>query len=159
MYDKKATRRKWYKENIEHVREYAKAYRAANKSRIAAWKKKYAETHVRVYKPRPPEQRQKFLEKQKLWRLATRLRVIDNYSKGKRRCNCCGEKDIRFLSIDHINNGGNKHKREIGTRSSSQLCAWLVKNGFPEGFQILCFNCNCGKGIHGVCPHKLQNTK
>jgi hypothetical protein len=27
-------------------------------------------------------------------------------------------------------------------------------NGFPAGFQVLCFNCNQGRRLnHGVCPH------
>ena len=36
---------------------------------------------------------------------------------------------------------------------------WLKRNNFPEGFQVLCFNCNCGKEINkGVCPHKSKNV-
>jgi hypothetical protein len=31
----------------------------------------------------------------------------------------------------------------------------LKKHGWPkEGFTILCFNCNCAKGIYGTCPHQ-----
>ena len=31
---------------------------------------------------------------------------------------------------------------------------WLKNNNFPEGFQVLCFNCNCGKARNkGICPH------
>jgi hypothetical protein len=30
-----------------------------------------------------------------------------------------------------------------------------VKQGFPDGFQTLCFNCNVGKYKNGgVCPHQ-----
>lgn len=25
---------------------------------------------------------------------------------------------------------------------------------YPEGYQVLCYNCNCGKSINnGICPH------
>ena len=35
---------------------------------------------------------------------------------------------------------------------------WLKKHGFPkEGFQLLCYNCNCAKGFFGKCPHKKQD--
>lgn len=28
---------------------------------------------------------------------------------------------------------------------------WLIKNGFPEGFQTLCWPCNRSKGNRQVC--------
>lgn len=69
------------------------------------------------------------------------------------KCACCGESDFRFLTIDHINNDGAEHKRAEGRNFS--MFRWVYHHGFPSGFQILCFNCNCGKGIYGECPHKL----
>ncbi|KKM86751.1 hypothetical protein LCGC14_1275790, partial [marine sediment metagenome] len=66
------------------------------------------------------------------------------------KCQCCGETDHRFLSIDHINGGGNQHKKI----THGNTCRWLRRNNFPSGFQVLCYNCNCAKGIFGHCPHK-----
>lgn len=69
------------------------------------------------------------------------------------RCACCGEKDKRFLSLDHVDGGGNAHRRSIRTKGS--IYEWAVKNGFPPILQILCFNCNMGKQWNGgVCPHE-----
>lgn len=34
---------------------------------------------------------------------------------------------------------------------------YYEKNKYPEGFQILCMNCNWGKGIYGECPHLTDN--
>jgi len=65
-------------------------------------------------------------------------------------CACCGETEEAFLSVDHIEGGGNKHRREIRNHN---IAAWLVKNGFPKGYQILCMNCNFAKGKLGKCPH------
>lgn len=68
-------------------------------------------------------------------------------------CSCCGETDSRFLTIDHIDGGGTQHRKQIGR--GGHIFAWLKKNGYPEGFQVLCFNCNCGRRINGgICPHK-----
>lgn len=73
-------------------------------------------------------------------------------------CVCCGESEIVFLTIDHMNNDGAEHRREIG-RSGIRFYRWLTKNGLPDGYQTLCFNCNVGRYINGgVCPHKLKNT-
>lgn len=65
-------------------------------------------------------------------------------------CKCCGERTPEFLTIDHINGGGNHHRRtEIGTG----IYRWLQMQGYPAGYQVLCFNCNAGKGAGRECPH------
>jgi len=77
--------------------------------------------------------------------------VIKHYG-GK--CACCGEDILKFLAIDHIEGNGNKHRREINLKSGSSFYTWLKRNGFPEGFQILCHNCNVGRQWNGgICPH------
>jgi hypothetical protein len=78
--------------------------------------------------------------------------IIDEYG-GK--CACCGESQIDFLTIDHINNDGAAHKKEHGTRF--HLYAWLKRNNYPkDNFQLLCYNCNCAKGKLGYCPHNKK---
>jgi len=69
-------------------------------------------------------------------------------------CTCCGEDCLDFLTIDHVNNDGAKHRKEVGGGSS--LYRWLVKNKFPrDGFEAMCFNCNLGRRVAGgVCPHQ-----
>lgn len=74
------------------------------------------------------------------------------YSNNECICNCCGEFRIEFLTIDHIYNDGAKHRKEM----KSSIFHWLIKNDFPQGFQVLCMNCNFSKGIHGYCPHEEE---
>lgn len=81
-------------------------------------------------------------------RLALRKRVFSHYGTA---CACCGESTDEFLCIDHINGGGSAHRRSIG---KSNIYRWLEVNNFPEGFQILCWNCNSAKGLYGICPHQ-----
>lgn len=74
------------------------------------------------------------------------------------KCACCGESEKMFLSIDHVNNNG-KDQLKAGdySRSSTHFYRWLKKNGFPEGYQVLCLNCNLGKHLNGgICPHKAR---
>jgi len=68
-----------------------------------------------------------------------RIEAINKYSNGTNKCNRCGIADMRVLDIDHINNDGSQHRKEIGNLNTVW---WLQKNGYPEGFQILCRNCN-----------------
>jgi len=77
--------------------------------------------------------------------------VLTHY--GGCRCACCGESEIQFLSIDHIHGGGTQHRKQIGRRS---MYAWLKKQGYPDGFQVLCMNCNFAKGSFGQCPHERE---
>ena len=64
-------------------------------------------------------------------------------------CACCGEDHIEFLTVDHINGGGNKHRGSI----SQNFYNWLIDNNFPEGFRVLCMNCNFARRFGRKCPH------
>lgn len=66
-------------------------------------------------------------------------------------CVCCSEKEICFLTLDHIQDDASEKKKTTGER----LRYWMViRDGFPEGLQTLCFNCQWGKRINkGFCPH------
>lgn len=67
------------------------------------------------------------------------------------QCACCGENELVFLCIDHVNNDGAEHRKEVG--SGTSMYRWLRKNKYPSGFQVLCWNCNAAKSILGKCPH------
>ena len=76
--------------------------------------------------------------------------VYDYYGN---KCNCCGETERLFLSLDHVNNDGNKEKN----RNTYSICLKIIRDNFPNKFQILCMNCNHGKSRNnGICPHKLS---
>lgn len=81
---------------------------------------------------------------------------------GGYKCVCCGETEKLFLTIDHIGNDGANHRRKlIGKRYSAgyHTYIWLVKNNFPQGFQVLCMNCNHGKRMNnGICPHQVRRN-
>lgn len=85
-----------------------------------------------------------------------RRKVAAFNAYGGPRCNCCGETTVQFLTIDHINGGGNAHRKEIGKGGGGgAMYCWLKRNNYPSGFQVLCFNCNIGRHINGgICPHK-----
>ena len=70
------------------------------------------------------------------------------------RCSCCGEKEILFLQIDHINNDGAEKRRSGEDGLGATLYRQLKSRGWPDGYQVLCANCNFGKSKNGgVCPH------
>ena len=71
-------------------------------------------------------------------------------------CSCCGEKNPAFLEMDHINNDGNI-MRKMDSRHYA-IYRWLRKHNYPQGYQVLCSNCNWGKRFVDICPHKRKNT-
>lgn len=92
--------------------------------------------------------------------IAQRTKDAAFNSYGGYRCACCGIVDEVFLTLDHVNGGGNKHRNEIspdvkrwGGGGGCKLYRWLKKNKYPRGFQVLCFNCNFAKWRLGKCPH------
>lgn len=93
------------------------------------------------------------------WRRANKLLVLKHYSNNELACNCCGESIYEFLTIDHINGGGNKHRIGMvsGRAGSGDFYRFLIKNNFPDGYQVLCFNCNNAKHMFKRCPHKEVN--
>jgi len=85
------------------------------------------------------------------------LRCLRAYGGVKPVCFCCGENDIRFLTLDHVNNDGSKHRALLGCKPGSKMAFKLIKLNFPTDFpiQVACFNCNLGRERNGtVCPHK-----
>ena len=68
-------------------------------------------------------------------------------------CACCGEKEEDFLTLDHINNDGAAHRKELG--SNTRVLQVLRQKGFPAGYQVLCSNCNMSKGKRGRCIHNV----
>ena len=82
-----------------------------------------------------------------------RLRHEAILAYGGYRCACCGTREALFLTIDHVHNGGARHRRQVG--ASVDFFKWLRRRGYPKGFQVLCSNCNLGRYRNGgVCPHK-----
>jgi len=103
---------------------------------------RYYQTHKEECKIRAQRNRRK-----------TKLDVLSHYVDGALKCKCCGETEIKFMTLDHIEGEGTKHLREIGG-GGTKLYLWIIRNNFPKGFQVLCFNCNCAKGFFGECPHQ-----
>lgn len=79
-----------------------------------------------------------------------RIKVLSHYGA---ICACCGETQEKFLSVDHVNNDGNLHRKSLKRTS---IMPWIIKHNFPSSLQILCHNCNMAKALYGQCPHKTS---
>lgn len=78
------------------------------------------------------------------------------FSHYGRVCACCDA--TADLSIDHPDGNGSQHRIELfGSRNAAgaRMYLWLVQQGFPDGFQVLCLPCNKSKSNGAAC--RLQH--
>ena len=83
-------------------------------------------------------------------RLRLKMEVLKHYSPDGPKCACCGITEHEFLAIDHIDGGGNQHRKA----TKSTIYNWLKRNNYPSGYRVLCHNCNMAYGLFGYCPHQ-----
>ena len=77
-------------------------------------------------------------ESSRILRNMYKYKCLSHYSNGTMKCAQCGCDDVDMLVLDHINNGGRAHIREIGRNFYSKI----VRYGFVPILQVLCANCN-----------------
>lgn len=103
--------------------------------------------------------RQEAAEQKRRYQADRRSQVLSHYGTS---CACCGTAEN--LSIDHIDGNGKQHRQELfghsQGRASSGFYHWLVKQGFPPGYQTLCLRCNVSKGRGERCAldHAKERT-
>jgi hypothetical protein len=139
-------RKEWYEKNNDYAKKRQKEWRNKNNEHSNQWRREYRIKNLEKCKKQNLKTYFKYHEKYCLARRKTarkrrkeeRARVINHYSNGKNACEICGITDIDVLSIDHINGGGGKHRKETHGQHIDHL---LIMNNFPEGYRVLCMNC------------------
>ena len=138
--DQRGKARERYHQNPEKAREQSRRFRLAHPDKY----KEYRDKHY-------AEHRQKCLQES----ANTRQRYTQNAfnAYGGFICACCGETIPKFLTIDHINGITSQDRK--APRAGWVFYLWLKKQGYPPGYQVLCYNCNLGRARNqGICPHK-----
>lgn len=78
------------------------------------------------------------------------------------KCVCCGESELKFLTLDHINRDGNEHRKALLGKSDGRAGVMFYRKlrqaGYPNGtpLQVLCWNCHMAKDKYGECPHQTK---
>jgi hypothetical protein len=148
----------------EQRNQYCRGYYWKNKESILSQKKVYGKRRSVEVKERDSERSKRHQMEHKEARLVyeksrhykLKMEVLQHYSGEVPVCACCKEDIFEFLTIDHVNGRTDEEKKS--RRSGNALYRWIKKSGFPDGFQVLCYNCNCGRK-HGECPHQKKGLK
>lgn len=142
--------RRYRKLHPERAKESTYRYRLKNPDVPRLATKRYRERHPDKVKEssrkyeREKRDKEKHTRQYKERRHKYKYDCFKHYSNGTMNCARCGIDIFDVLTIDHINGGGRKMSREIGIgdgKGGHRLYIYLVKNNFPEGFRVLCFNC------------------
>jgi len=115
--------RRRYQANREAKLEHQRGYYRANTQAVQDYQRRYRENNRDI--------------------------VFGHYG---RSCTCCGSSEN--LTIDHVNGDGAQHRRELygdPQRGTTRFYRWLIRNGFPDGFQTLCHRCNSSKRSTAAC--------
>ena len=124
-------RRAYYWQNREYALKYARAYREKHRDEIySKLRERYQHNKGEINK------------RAKMQRQLVRIEVLSHYADGSPKCAVCNECDDVVLCIDHIAGSGNQHRKLLGGLFGHRFYVWLKTNGYPEGFQVLCYNCN-----------------
>jgi len=165
---------KYNEKNKERMKKYNKKPEViatrkkynASPERKAKMKKRYAkpETKATIQKYRAsPQGKAKMKERYTSSKVKTKKRESNHtfsrnakiiIGRGKRECACCGNKNFKWLQIDHI-----IPQRTRSRENTTKLRREIVqRKRLASEFQLLCANCNFAKKDLKACPidHSLD---
>ena len=129
---------------------YLKSYYSENKEYIRNQQLEYGKTFNGKNSRNKAKNKQ--LEK-------TKNVVFDHYCGKNWHCMCteCNVCIPEMLTVEHTKNNGKEH-REKTKGNNIQIYKDIIKQGFPDDYTILCYNCNITSyRNNGICPHKSNN--
>ena len=143
-------------ENKEKEKKYRTEY--SSRPEVKAKKKEYG----KEYNSKSENRIRRIIIDNKI-RIDVKTEVFSYYSKKISNsdipiCACCLYDDLRALTLDHIKGRMNvsPEEKQLG---GVPLWKFVKAKGLPDGYQILCFNCNTMKGNKPQCPHQLDKMK
>ena len=159
----KESAQEWRAKHPGAIAKLAKDWRGKNPGYMRVW---HSERRSGLRGPYGPQDgpdwqernRQDHLEKKRKstndTRRALMLEALEHYGGSPPCCYCCGESEILLLGLDHIDGGGNQHRKET---KMNRTYEWAKKNGWPAIFRVACHSCNLGSHLNGgICPHQRR---
>lgn len=133
-------------EHAQELQNYQVAYRKATTDKRLAWQRKYNRTHRtqrtayhQLYNEKHREELKQYHTKYgNEYQLSSKIIVLTHYGNNKLACVRCGYDNVDALTIDHINGGGNQHRK---SQNITHFYDWLINNQFPSGYRTLCTCC------------------
>lgn len=130
----------------EKAAEYRAKYRAEGGEAYLAHRAKLNRDWI-------AKNRTRYNQAKAAYRFKLKKHVISHYTNGTMACSHCGYTgDLDALCLDHINDDGAEHRKELGCSSrgnsgGTTIYERIKAHGWIDGLQVLCFNCNTIKEL------------
>ena len=137
--------------------EKSEAYRERKRATFKRWY--YRNHEANRMKNKEYRERTGYKAHQREYLLGKKSIVLAHYGNGVCACVRCGYDNVKALSIDHINGRTLREptKRKI---NGVGMYLWLIREGFPDGYQTLCMNCQFIKRIENQeCGNHNKDTE
>lgn len=76
------------------------------------------------------------------------------------KCACCGEANLAFLTIEHINGDGHLERKALNGGGATSLYLRLHNKPKRGDLEVLCQNCNTSRYHNrlfgGKCQHEID---
>jgi hypothetical protein len=124
---------------------YKKKYRSTHKKEFKEYADRFYQNHIGAL----AKYGRKHLLKLKTEVMLHYTQIFDSAATEPQCANPFGEHKepyttLAALTIDHPNDNGAEERRKLfGTRlrAGAPFYRWLKKHNFPDGYRVLCFNC------------------
>lgn len=141
-FNQKEYNKQWLRDHRKQQNAWLKEWRKRNPEKAKAirdrYYKKHSEKFIEAGKRYRERNRELVNQRARDKAQSIKLQVLQHYGL---RCNNCGIDNPILLTIDHIMGDGAAHRRRDGWKGF-KIYKYLLDNDFPEGFQVLCWNCN-----------------
>lgn len=154
-----AYQKAWRDKNKVAVLDYHRAYRDEHRENRRKWNRDWIRNN-----------RERYNASKYAYRDRIKVQALLRYSNGTMRCARCGFGNQDALCLDHIDDNGAEHRKElkISCRGSegagTNTYEALKREGWPDGLQVLCANCNLIKemerrrGVRMTNKYYASNT-
>lgn len=147
----KSSQSEHYRRNRDKIRDRTRTYYNENKDHLSQKSREYRLKNIERDSARSKQYRAKNREElaQKKWEYYQELRkeALLHYSVGSLKCAICSHDVWTHLCLDHIEDGGTKHRLTNKQIKGHAVFNWVKKNNYPAIFQVLCYNCNQIKSL------------
>jgi hypothetical protein len=148
------------RKNVARLQQSKKAYHEAHwmedQARMAAWRANNADAKRATDRAYRLTNRNRLVAQDRVYHRTLRMEALRAYGGPVPACACCSEWRTEFLGIDHIGGGGAERRKATG---SSNFYSWLRQHQYPDGFRVLCHNCNLLFGHYEQCSHRFPDRE
>lgn len=142
----------WRDKNKVAVLEYHRNYRDEHREKRRKWNREWIASN-----------RERYNASKYAYRDRIKVEALLRYSNGTLRCVRCGFGNQDALCLDHIHDDGAQWRKDsrVSCRGSegagTNTYEVLKREGWPEGLQVLCANCNLIKEMERKRSVRMTN--